>query len=84
MIKFQMMPVQTKRNKTPGSISSEIYMKAYEVYSHIYGKQDAMIIGKCRGGFFTREIVALLYAASFPKETWETKLDEALAGIQDL
>lgn len=59
-----------------------VYMKAYEVYCHLFGEQGAMVDLErgCRGGFEINEIVALLYAASFPREEWRARSDEALSG----
>src|SRR5207253_1703909 len=54
--------------------------RAYEVYCHTHGPQPAMVDLKgrgCRGGFGVAEIVAFLYARSFPKEEWECRVTEA-------
>jgi len=59
-------------------------MAAYEVYSHIYGPQEAMVTGGCRGGFGTGELIAYLYARSFPKEQWRARVDEAFRGAENL
>ena len=64
-----------------GTVRREVYMRAYEVYKHCHGEQKAMIEGTCRGGFDKGEIVAFLYAHSFPKEEWRDRVDEALHGI---
>jgi hypothetical protein len=56
-------------------------MRAYEVYCHVYGKQEAMVTGHCRGGFGVGEIIAFLYAYGFPKEQWSARVDEALHGM---
>jgi len=53
-------------------------VKAYEVYSHIWGPQEALTVGWCRGGFGTGELVAYLYASGFPKDQWRARFDEAL------
>lgn len=57
-------------------------MAAYEVYAHVYGPQEAMIdlARGCRGGFSSGELVAFLYARTFPKEQWRTKVNEAFRG----
>jgi hypothetical protein len=84
----EMHPVQTKKahDRTPGQISAEIVLRAYEVYAAVYGPQPAMIdLAKgCRGGFTTREIVAFLYARSFPKAEWSARVDEAISGARGL
>lgn len=41
-----------------------------------------MIEGHCRGGFGKGELVAFLYARSFPKIEWERRVDEALRGMK--
>ncbi len=57
-----------------------VTMRAYEVYCAMYGPQEAMVTGKCRGGFGVGEMIAFLYARSFPKEEWSKRFDEALRG----
>ncbi len=49
---------------------SHIKKMAYETYSHIYG-------GNGRRGFSNSEIIAFLYAHSFPKDQWKDKSNEA-------
>ena len=65
-----------------GQVCDAVYMKAYEVYAHVYGPQIALIQGQCRGGFGKGELVAFLYAASFPKSEWRKRVDEAYEGMQ--
>lgn len=58
----------------------EVTLRAYEVYCHLYGEQPAMVdlAGRgCRGGFGVGELLAFLYARSFPKEQWEARVEEA-------
>ncbi len=74
-------PVQTKINRRAGQARVCVTMRAYEVYRHVFGSQEAMITGNCRGGFDTCELVAFLYARSFPKEEWRARFDEALRGL---
>ena len=60
---------------------SEVTLRAYEVYCHLFGEQDALIdfAGRgCRSGFGVGELVAFLYARSFPKQEWQQRFDEAL------
>jgi hypothetical protein len=71
----QTMPVQT-RDRKGGRIDTYVYLSAYEVYCHIYGPQKALIEGTCRGGLSTCELIAYLYARSFPREEWAKKVDE--------
>ncbi len=77
-------PVQLARGITAGKITSAVTLRAYEVYCHIYGKQDAMITGHCRGGFSAGELIAFLYARSFPREEWRQRVDEAFGGMHGL
>lgn len=58
-----------------------VTMAAYEVYCHVYGAQEALVTGGCRGGFSVGELVAFLYARSFPKAEWRARFDEALRGM---
>ncbi len=74
-------PVQTLDHKG-GKLRTEITLRAYEVYPHVYGEQKAMITGGCRGGFGISEIIAFLYARSFPKEEWSRRVDEAFKGME--
>jgi hypothetical protein len=61
-----------------------VTMKAYEVYCHVYAPQDAMVTGGCRGGFSAAELIAFLYASSFPKDQWRNRVDEAFKGMKNL
>ncbi len=60
------------------TVPESIYMRAYEVYCEVYAPQEALITGWCRGGFSIGELVAFLYAHSFPKEEWRVRVDEAI------
>ena len=78
-------PVQNNY-KGSNRIPKEITLRAYEVYCHLYGKQDAMIDDEgrgCRGGFdVISEIIPFLYARSFPKEQWEEIVDRVTSGLE--
>ena len=78
-------PVQTSRSR-PGEsrIRTEVTLRAYEVYEHICGPQEALITGWCRGGFGAGELIAFLYARSFPKAEWRSRFDEAFEGMAHL
>lgn len=80
------MQVRLGYNREDGAIAEPVYMAAYEVYSHVWGPQEAMInFGKgCRGGFSSSEIVAFLYARSFPKVEWRERVDEAFSGMRGI
>lgn len=58
-----------------------VTLRAYEVYCHVYGAQEALVTGGCRGGFGAGELVAFLYARSFPRGEWSDRVDEALRGM---
>ena len=73
-------PVQAgKRIK---GMPTNVTLAAYEVYSHVYGPQEALVTGGCRGGFCPTELIAFLYARAFPKTEWRMRVDEALEGVQ--
>lgn len=78
-------PVQTKQYQRSGAeLSTLVTLRAYEVYVHMYGEQKAMITNGCRGGFSAGEIIAFLYARSFPREEWSKRVNEALSGMKNL
>lgn len=76
-------PVQTVDRKG-GKLSTLVTMRAYEVYCHKYGEQQAMVTGDCRGGMSTGELIAFLYARSFPQNEWRARVDEAFAGMENV
>lgn len=80
-------PVQVRdriahRDEGGPAVPQVVSLKAYEVYSEVYGPQEAMITGHCRGGFGTGEIIAFLYAHNFPREEWRKRVDEAFKGMR--
>jgi len=77
-------PVQNHHRHGQGYAPKSVTMAAYEVYCHVYGAQEAMVTGGCRGGFSTGELIAFLYARSFPKNEWRTRADEAFRGSENL
>ena len=82
-------PVQAVNVKVHGRplgcrLPQTVTLRAYEVYCHIHGKQDAMVTGGCRGGFHISEIISFLYARSFPKEEWEARARESDRGMENL
>lgn len=87
MTNERLYPIQTHSvGRERGQLGESIYMAAYEVYSHIYGPQQAMIDHEhgCRGGFGVGEIVAFLYARGFPKAQWRDRADEAFRSMKGL
>lgn len=79
-------PVQTQANgkKGSGRVPKAVALRAYEVYRHKYGEQEALITNGCRGGFSAGELVAFLYARSFRKEEWKERVDEAFRDMEYL
>jgi hypothetical protein len=77
-------PIQTHeltRSHTRAVMPSEVTLRAYEVYCELWSPQPALVdlAGRdCRGGFGVGELVALLYARSFPKNEWRQRFDEAI------
>lgn len=77
------MPVQKPHNHhIQGTIPEPVYMRTYEVYCALWGPQKAMVVDGCRGGFSVGEVIALLYARSFPQEEWRRRADEAFDGME--
>src|SRR5437879_1308172 len=64
-------PIQTVDHRG-GKCPKLVTLRAYEVYRAVFGPQEAMITGHCRGGFGTGELIAFLYAHSFPEAEWRT------------
>ena len=84
-IEIERHPVQTPRfYKGQAWAAKTVTMAAYEVYCHVYGPQEALVTGECRGGFSTGELIAFLYARSFPKAEWRARVDEAIKAAQNL
>lgn len=73
-------PVQFPRQRALRA-PQVVTLRAYEVYSHVYRPQEALVTGDCRGGFGCGELIALLYAHSFPREEWRARVEEALRGM---
>jgi len=66
------------------SVTTKVTLAAYEVYAHAFGPQEQLITGDCRGGFSAGELIALLYARSFPKKEWKARADEAYENMKGL
>lgn len=76
-------PVQVHfRPHARAACPTTVTLRAYEVYSHVYHPQPAMVTGDCRGGFGIKELMAFLYARSFPKEEWRHRVEEAFRGME--
>jgi hypothetical protein len=65
-----------------GRCPKAVTMLAYEVYCAVYGPQEAMVTGHCRGGFGSSELIAFLYARSFPRSEWAKRVAEAFNGME--
>ena len=81
MTEFHPIQVHEVTCRGAAVMPSEVTLRAYEVYCHVYSPQPALVDLKgrgCRGGFGVGELVAFLYARSFPKEEWSKRFHEAL------
>jgi hypothetical protein len=74
-------PIQLECCYGKGVVPQAVTLRAYEVYAHVHGPQQALITGDCRGGFGIAELIAFLYAASFPKGEWRDRVGEAFYGL---
>lgn len=72
-------PIQCEMNRSgSGQCPVAVTMLAYEVYTHCFGAQEAIVTGGCRGGFGVGELIAFLYARNFPRSEWRARVEEAL------
>ncbi len=74
-------PVQNPNKGKTCVAPQTVTMRAYEVYCHVYGPQEAMVTGGCRGGFSVGELIGFLYAYPFPKAQWAARVKEAWRGM---
>jgi hypothetical protein len=59
-------PVQTHHYRQRRAVAPQsVTMRAYEVYCHVYGPQEALVTGGCKSSFSTGELVGFVYAHSF-------------------
>ena len=79
-------PVQTSApyGREKAQVPQAVSLRAYEAYCEVFRPQEALITGGCRGGFGAGELVAFLYARSFPKSEWRMRFDEAIRGMKGL
>jgi hypothetical protein len=82
MLTDETHPVQTPCCHKGGKASTLVTMRAYTVYCHVYGPQAELVTGDCRDGFATTELIAFLYAYSFPKEEWRSRVAEAFHNLE--
>lgn len=73
-------PIQT--HDPPIRVPQVVTLAAYEVYCHVCGSQEALVMGDCRGGFSVGEMIGFLYARSFPRAEWKKRFNEALLGME--
>lgn len=74
-------PIQTECCHRGGKAPQTVTLRAYEVYKALFGEQEHLVTNDCRGGFGIGELIAFLYAHSFPQAEWRTRVDEAFAGL---
>ena len=75
-------PLQVETNRSgSGTVPVVVAMRAYDVYCALYGPQEALVTGWCRGGFGAGELIGFLYAHSFPREEWCMRFNEAITGL---
>lgn len=79
----RMSPIQQHvwHDHKRSEIRRVITERAYEVYSHLYGTNQSLDRLDERAGFGVGELVAFLYARSFPKAEWSDRVDEAMKGM---
>lgn len=80
-VKPKYHPVQIGDLGRYPNVPEAVALRAYEVYCEVHRPQPAMIDleGRdCRGGFGAGELIAFLYARSFPKAEWKQRTEEAL------
>lgn len=75
-------PIQTECCQRGGVAPKAVTTAAYEVYCEVYGAQKELVTGSCRGGMGTGEMIAFLYARSFPRSEWRARVDEAFDGMR--
>ena len=81
--KVETHPVQRSSAHGIGRCPVCVTAAAYEVYSHIFRPQPELANGG-RGGFGVNELIAFLYARSFPRQEWKDRVDEAFAGMENI
>lgn len=84
MTEIKTHPVQTSApyGRERARVPQVVSMRAYEVYCDVFRPQEALVTGECRGGFGAGELIAFLYARSFPKNEWRARFEEAVRGMK--
>ena len=75
-------PIQMQPPRDGARVPTVVTLAAYEVYRRLCGEQEALVTGDCRGGFGVGELIAFLYARSFPRSEWTARFDEAMLGMK--
>jgi hypothetical protein len=74
-------PVQTHQNRHGAArCPKAVTLAAYEVYCHIYGSQEALVTGGCRGGFSTGELIAFLLRKIVSEERMGSQSARGISG----
>ena len=74
--------IQVPNNRSmSGTISKAMMERAYEVYIHLYGKSQSLERMNERGGLSVGEVMAFLYAHSYPQSEWRERSHE---GFKDM
>ena len=83
MQKLETHPIQLPYRRVAGAcMPTSVTLMAYEVYSHVYAPQEALITGGCRGGFGVGELIAFLYARNFPTNEWSMRVREVFDNMK--
>lgn len=74
--------VQISRSSlsSPARIPEAVAVRAAEVYSHLFRNPNDVIHD--RGGLHLSEVIAFLYARSFPQSEWQARVNEAFKGME--
>ena len=84
MDKLETHPVQKRWSSKGAKCPKVVTLRAYEVYCKVFSPQEALVTGDCRGGFGAGELIAYLYARSFPENQWRRRVEEALEGMENI
>jgi len=74
----KLSPLQV--HDTPKRVDRILTERAYQVYDHLWPGQPLDRMDQ-RGGLSIGELIAFLYARSFPTDQWRARVDEAIRAI---
>lgn len=77
MSKFHPVQWGTRHALNYAKFPPEVTGKAYEVYHALYPGQTLERLNE-RGGLGVMEIIAFLYAHTYPPQEWARRVDQAL------